>query len=321
MFEQSYNSFTNSMNMYSLKKFCFNSLVVRRPCFMFRKYWFLILAVAVFLLGSKGVFADVVIKVRALNPLETQEIAVVKYPLPKEVSQEHILRKNITYSKDHSQDEEPPKSDFQISFDESEGSYYIDDTISIGPKEVITLEVHVKDVWMIEKTRIEGLKKDVDNLLGAWEEQLEALKESAQGGEEDVEIKEFALMMKGEILKKLDEIVQRQDKTSIVKTGVQRHIEAFEDNMEDLRQVQQDIVLLANLIQLDSQEDEVESEGEEVLPSSEEKQIEESGAIKEESIEQNNITLEEIDAAIGDQIVMEEVGLRKDQRVVEDAMK
>ena len=31
--------------------------------------------------------ADVVIKVRALNPLDTKEKAVINYPLPKEVSE------------------------------------------------------------------------------------------------------------------------------------------------------------------------------------------------------------------------------------------
>jgi len=202
------------------------------------------------------VCADVVIKVRALNPLDTKETAVINYPLPKEISQENILKKKITYSLDHSEDEEPPKTSFNISFSESEGGYYIDDEVFLLPKEVVTLEVHVEDVWAIEKSQIEELRNEVDGLLEDWEEE----RQGSEAGEEgkDVETKEFALMMKEEILDGLDQIIERQDKNKIINAGVERHIMAYEDNMDELRQVQQDIVLLSNLIQFEIQEDEGE---------------------------------------------------------------
>ena len=109
------------------------------------------------------VSADVVIKVRALNPLDTKETAVINYPLPKEISKENILKQKITYSLDHSQDEEPPKASFKISFDEIEGGYYIDDEVFLLPKEVVTLEVHVEDVWAIEKSQIAELRDSSGN--------------------------------------------------------------------------------------------------------------------------------------------------------------
>jgi len=48
--------------------------------------------------------ADVIIKVRALNPLQTEESIVINYPLPPEIDESDILKKKITYSQDHSQD-------------------------------------------------------------------------------------------------------------------------------------------------------------------------------------------------------------------------
>lgn len=199
--------------------------------------------------------ADVVIKVRALNPLNTKETAVINYPLPKEITKENILKQKITYSMDHSQDEEPPKTVFQISFDEAKGEYYIDDEIFLLPKEVVTLEVHVEDVWGIKKARIEELRDEVGGLLKVWEEEFSQA-EVGEERDEEKETKEFAVMMKEEILSGLDKIIERQDKNKIINVGVERHITAYENNMDELRQVQQDIVLLANLIQFESQESE-----------------------------------------------------------------
>ena len=228
--------------------------------------------------------ADVVIKVRALNPLETKEMAVIHYPLPKEIAQGDILNQKIAYSLDHSEDEEPPKAQFQISFDEATGGHFIDDEIVLLPKEVVTLEVHVKDVWVIEKSRIEELYQEVDGLLEEWEQQVEASMESASEEEKgkNAETKEFALMMKGEILSGLDKIIQRQDESKIINVGVEKHMAAYEDNMEELRHIQQDVVLLANLIQFDAGESEAQDSEGNPLPEDEAQELEESQEISQQ---------------------------------------
>ena len=195
--------------------------------------------------------ADVVIKVRALNPLDTTETAPIQYPLPKEITEKDILKRVITYSLDHSEHEEPPKTEFNIEFDEEQGGYFIKDEVVLLPKEVVTLAVHVNDIWVIPTQQIEEMRGEVDGLLNDWEEQLKQGSETKTEEEKskDEETKEFALMMKGEVLKGLDEIMARQEKNSIIAVGVERHITAYSDNIGDLRQIQQDIVLLANLIQ------------------------------------------------------------------------
>jgi len=230
--------------------------------------------------------ADVVIKVRALNPLDTTETAIIHYPLPKEISQEDILKQKITYSLDHSQEEEQPKSQFQVSFDKEEGWYFIDDEVVLLPKEVVTLEVHVKDVWVIEKSQIEALYREVDGLLEEWEKQMEnsAGSESEEEGEREEETKEFALMMKGEILEGLDQIIQQQDQSKIVNVGVERHIAVFEDNMEELRQIQQDVVLLANLMQFDAQEEEGQEPQESELSEGDVQEVEELQDISQDEV-------------------------------------
>jgi len=230
---------------------------------------------------AAGACAEVVIKVRALNPLDTAETAVINYPLPKEISQEDILRQKITYSLDHSEDEEPPKSTFNVSFNEDEGEFFIDDEVYLLPKEVVTLEVHVQDVWTIETSQIDGLRQEVDGLLQLWEEEMAGETADEEKTKEE-ETRDFALMMKEEIIKGLDEILERQSKNRIIDVGVERHIAAYNDNIDKLRQVQQDIVLLANLIQFEGQELEEELPPEEGAPAPDGDQEDEAGPAMDE---------------------------------------
>ena len=61
----------------------------------------------------------------------------------------------------------------------------------------------------------------------------------------------------------------------IISVGVERHIVAYEDNMDELRQVQQDIVLLANLIQFEGSEEGGEDLTDGGLPEPEALEVEE----------------------------------------------
>jgi hypothetical protein len=69
--------------------------------------------------------------------------------------------------------------------------------------------------------------------------------------------------------------MQRQEASQIINVGVERHMAAYEDNMEELRQIQQDVVLLSNLIQFDTGENEVQGSEGSPLPEGEAQQLEE----------------------------------------------
>lgn len=218
-----------------------------------RAFLFVLIALTMLAGQASQAHADVVIKVRALNPLDTTETAVINYPLPREISQDNIRKKKITYSMDHSEDEEPPASSFQISVDESTGGLFIDDEVVLYPKEVVTLEVHVQDVWVIDPSRIRELQDEVEGLLTEWESEAGEPESGAEdeAAAKEQETKSFAVQMKGDILDALKEVLLKQEENSIIQAGVERHIEVYNENIEQLRQIQQDIVLLANLIQLE----------------------------------------------------------------------
>lgn len=204
--------------------------------------------------------AGVVIKIRAINPLETEAVAPIHYPLPPEVTPQDIVAKRIKFSgpspalrgtrdegqgtgdsvtpeADSAQEPSaaepraPQEADFKIKYDKKNGYYYVDHEVALGPRQIVTLEVEVKDVWNIPTERIEALRTEVDAL-------------PAQGGE----LNETAAALKGEIGKALDQIVQSQGQSTVAKVGVEQHIKAYGKNREMLQQAQMDAKMLQNLL-------------------------------------------------------------------------
>lgn len=228
--------------------------------------------------------AGVVIKVRALNPLAAEETAKVHYPLPAEIKETDILGQKVTFSLERPEEEEPRKTQLNFSVDEKTGGLYVDDKVVLSPKEVMTLEIDVRDVWVIAPEEIDGLRQEAIVLLEEWERREEAaLAEEAEEPEEKMEQsgeeaqqaqtedekarlsdeQAVALALKEEILNQLDEIVRRQEDCVIIKAGVERHISGYKENIAALRQVRQDIEMLANLLQLGGQEGQKDPSSEE----------------------------------------------------------
>jgi len=208
---------------------------------------------------SHDAFAGVTIKVRALNPLETRETAVINYPLPREIKQEHILDQKVTYSMEFipEEGESPRKKRLYMNFDEDTGVFYIDDEVLLMPKEVVTIQVDVKDVWVIDSDQIDQLRREVKSLADEWQDQNEESpfedEDPGEGGsgEGDLFIEETRAIvdeLKMEILTQLDQILEWQASHTIYKVGVEKHIKTYNENIQVLRQVKQDLSMLANLI-------------------------------------------------------------------------
>ena len=92
---------------------------------------------------SSDTYANIIIKVRALNPLETEEIAAISYPLPEEMSPSDIVAKNITFSLPQEEDKEQ-KDTFNVEYVEEEGRYFIIDEVVLRPREVVIGPVMVR---------------------------------------------------------------------------------------------------------------------------------------------------------------------------------
>lgn len=180
----------------------------------------------------------VVIKVRAINPLEEEAPVTIHYPLPAGLTSEDVLAKRVARGKGPA-----VPADFEINFDENEKIYFVDHLITLAPREIVVLEVEAKDIWIVPQKTIDGLKKQVEDLLKARPPSEEFVSEEAAAGPDPV-----ALKLKEEISRQLEEIAGNQKATAITQVGVQGHIEAYQKNRETLQQAGMDIMMLRNMI-------------------------------------------------------------------------
>lgn len=207
--------------------------------------------------------ADVIIKVRALNPLESEEVAAINYPLPEGVEPSDIVDKRIEFSIPREEEEEQAKTTFNIEYVPDEGKYFIIDEIPMKPREVVTLEVHVKDIWLIDQEQLEGIRQKVDDLINEFSLM------NKEGEEEGPD--ETAMVLKDEISKEVEEIAQRQERSTVLKVGVEEHMDAYYENMEAMRQVEADVEMLRYLL---SPEEEEAVEGDEEMQEENSEQME-----------------------------------------------
>ncbi len=209
--------------------------------------------------------AQVVIKIRAINPLSEEAVAPIHYPLPSQVKPSDIIAKRMKFNSPHlPQDalrggEEAPaaippreisskfpglspgnaphstgrveETDFAVKYDKSTKQYYVDHEIKLAPREIVTLEVEVKDVWVIPNEQLEELKAQVEAMTAVHE----PLDETAEA-------------LKTGIFDALDQIVRSQADDTVRRVGVETHIKAYEKNQEMLRQVEMDKKMLGNLL-------------------------------------------------------------------------
>ncbi len=201
------------------------------------------------LLLCSDVQAGVVLKVRAVNPLEKIVTELVRYPLPIGVKPEDIKDFKIEgYSKEASaeaivgEDSQPPLEEmlkppappeYKISFDEEKKIFVIEVEVVFPPKGVVSLEIGIEEVWFVAESKIEALRDSVPELL--------------EGSQTGVSLREM-------IFRQLDEIIEKQGKSSVAQVGVEEHIKAYEKNIEILEQVEFDIGMLKGLIMEEQKE-------------------------------------------------------------------
>lgn|GEM_PF-6523895 len=204
----------------------------------------LIILLALFMGFVGTAECGVTIKVRAINPLEEEAPVTIHYPLPAGIAAEDVIGKRIMRGKGPS-----TPADFQINFDEGEKVYFVDDQMTLAPKEIIVLEIEAKDVWTVPQKTIDEFKSQAESLV--------KMQPQEEGGEE-AGPDPVAVKLKDEIFRQLMQVVEAQKASSITQVGVQGHIDAYQKNREILQQVSMDLAMLHNM----TSAQEVSQEGE-----------------------------------------------------------
>lgn len=188
----------------------------------------------------------VVIKVRAINPLDEEAPVVIHYPLPAGISPADVIGKRLARGRGPA-----APADFQINFDDGEKIYFLDHQITLAPKEIVVLEVEANDVWVIPQETLDGFKRQVEELL-----QSRPPAPEGEPGPDPVVLK-----LKEEIFKQLEQVLKTQKESGITQAGVQGHIDAYQKNRETLQQVGMDITMLRNMLSAQEAPPEGENSG------------------------------------------------------------
>ncbi len=163
---------------------------------------------------SSVMAAEVVLKIRAVNPLEKPAETVVKEYLPKGVTAKDVIS----------------KGKFKIEYDKAKDLYYAEQKVALKPKEVLVLQVEVKDVWVIPAKRINELRAEAKKTFASKPKDPKGSKTA-----DDL----FA-----EINNTLDKVEARQPQNTIAKAGAEAHMEEYWKDVESLKQAESDIKLM-----------------------------------------------------------------------------
>jgi len=169
---------------------------------------------------ARAVYAEkapdiVTIKILAVNPTDAPLNTVVTHRLPPEIEPEHIV----------------DKGSMEIKYDSNLVAYYVTTAVVLNPRETRTLNLKVKNVWVldveyVEKVRTE-LRQTVMALNGTrYQETAEKLYEKTN--------------------EQIDRIMaeQGQEKT------IQRQIELYRSHMKQLKQIETGVISLSALRKL-----------------------------------------------------------------------
>ncbi|HQP10971.1 MAG TPA: hypothetical protein PKV41_06275, partial [Candidatus Omnitrophota bacterium] len=191
---------------------------------------------------------------------------------------ENIIEKKITYSLPEEEGAEPRKNTFNIEYVPEEGKYFIIDEVMMGPREVVTLEVRVNDIWTIPQEHLDSIKQEVEAIIAGFalapsdtqekngstaaaeeaailpDEGEMAGEDPAAGFEETESLGETAKILQEQIFAELDAIATRQAQSSVLLVGVEKHMDMYYKNVQALSQVRMDVIILRNLLEPEAPE-------------------------------------------------------------------
>ncbi len=160
--------------------------------------------------------ADVVLKMMVVNPSETEVKEYdIRSPLPQEVKPEHVL----------------DTDGLKVDYDSQAGTFVLVGHLTLKPKESVTKQVVLQDVWVIPADRFSSLRGEIDDIM-----------RKLQG----TNYFDRADMLARAIDRKLTQAQESQDQAATAPP--MQHINAYRDNFKALDAVETDMVSLRQLM-------------------------------------------------------------------------
>ncbi|HAJ56362.1 MAG TPA: hypothetical protein DCL35_01170 [Candidatus Omnitrophica bacterium] len=112
------------------------------------KTWIIALLLTFWL--AYDVSASIVVRAVVVNPSASQKRTVpFRSFLPKEIKPENIV----------------DSGGLDVAYDAKEGAYYVSKDFELGPKETMTIEIEMEDVWRIPQAEITFLKEEAIKIV------------------------------------------------------------------------------------------------------------------------------------------------------------
>jgi len=166
-----------------------------------------------FLFATSSAQADIKLKMVVENSSETEEKLPVKSYLPKGIKPEDIT----------------DKGNFEISYDFGKSLYYAYQEITLKPKESVTLEITMKDIWLIPSEDIKILKDHTLNIVSSLRK---------------TDYSDQAKSLGDGINKRLDAILEGQKTED---ADVEKRFSEYEANTASLKEAKKDIATLEDI--------------------------------------------------------------------------
>ena len=137
---------------------------------------------------------EIKIKVLAVNPSPDRNLktTVTHYLPPEVVSEEDIVE----------------KAGMEVKFDAQKKTYFLAKEVLLKPQQTMTLEVRVRDVWLLDTEKIEETRKNLDRQIS---------------GLMGTQYYETGKLLYDKALENLDRIVAEQNQPM----GVKQHVELY----------------------------------------------------------------------------------------------
>ena len=158
-----------------------------------------------------------ILRIQAANPTDERRTVDVRSSLPERVTTNDII--NL--------------AGLNLGYDVKSDTYYVYGSLSLGPREIAVRNVEIADIW--------NLDADEVLLYGTQANRLaDMLGPTEYSGE--------AGTLSGEAQALVQQILRRQQENRISVVGPLRHIQAYEENLNDQRRLRQHVGRLENLV-------------------------------------------------------------------------
>jgi hypothetical protein len=162
--------------------------------------------------------ARLLLRIKAVNPIENSQVVSIRSNLPQGVSSNDVSALDS----------------LELGYDVQNDVYYVYKDVPLGPKAVEIFDVEINDIWVVQETELNALSVQAGNLAA----KLAATEFITTGN-----------ALRQQVDESLAQIRKVQTENAI-RPGVQplQHITAYESNVKRLARVKRDVGHLENLV-------------------------------------------------------------------------